>query len=165
MHGNRIITLSDKFVTSCGTISVDPVHRKVLILHHRAKNKFILPKGRKNRGERLEDAAVRETLEETGYSCNLLPHSGATKAPLPDRNPLSNPTTRSAQSATEGEQGTVLHTESLAVQQWVYAEDDVSLFSGFWQRGIRRRCLLKIWRTMERIMMHNGLVSRGYLRH
>lgn len=37
-------------------------------------NHFLFPKGRKNVGEDLTRAALRETYEETGYRCELLPH-------------------------------------------------------------------------------------------
>ena len=40
----------------------------------------MLPKGRKNVGESLEAAAVRETLEESGYKCTLINHHLPTKA-------------------------------------------------------------------------------------
>jgi 8-oxo-dGTP pyrophosphatase MutT (NUDIX family) len=41
----------------------------------------LLPKGRKDRGESVPVAAVRETFEETGYPCELLPLDLITRAP------------------------------------------------------------------------------------
>lgn len=40
----------------------------------------MLPKGRKDAGETLEVAAIRETYAETGYSCRLLKHEHTTNA-------------------------------------------------------------------------------------
>ncbi|KAF9475373.1 hypothetical protein BDN70DRAFT_814202 [Pholiota conissans] len=56
---------------------------EVCILHQLTKNEWLLPKGRKDRGETLEQAAVRETYEETGYPCHLWPQRMPTLAPAP----------------------------------------------------------------------------------
>ena len=40
----------------------------------------MLPKGRKNAGDTLEAAAVRETMEESGFNCTLFKHNLPTKA-------------------------------------------------------------------------------------
>ncbi len=40
---------------------------RVLILRKRAKSEWVLPRGRVERDETLEAAALRETREETGY--------------------------------------------------------------------------------------------------
>ncbi|KAJ7284891.1 NUDIX hydrolase domain-like protein [Mycena rebaudengoi] len=56
------------------------------ILHDRKKHEWLLPKGRKDCGESIATAAVRETFEETGYACTLLPCRMATRAPRPGVN-------------------------------------------------------------------------------
>ena len=43
----------------------------------------MLPKGRKNVGETLEAAAIRETTEESGFQCHLLKHQLPTNAQKP----------------------------------------------------------------------------------
>ncbi|KAF9887563.1 hypothetical protein FE257_010141 [Aspergillus nanangensis] len=120
MYTNRLLTFSDQFVISCGTISIDVCRQKVLLIYYRDQNVLILPKGRKNRGENLESTAIRETTEETGYSCHLMSHSAPVKAPVPENN------------APEHDAGR-LHTEPIAVQQWVYS-DGVRKFI-FWYLG------------------------------
>ena len=72
---------SDEFVISCGTVTLDLQARKVLVLFSRKAGEYLLPKGRKDIGEGLETTALRETFEESGYTCPLLPHTLPTLAP------------------------------------------------------------------------------------
>lgn len=76
----RILKTSSQFVISCGTVTVDSQALKVLLIYSRETNEYLLPKGRKNVEETLEEAALRETLEETGYKATLLPLSIPTRA-------------------------------------------------------------------------------------
>ena len=67
---------ASNFVISCGTVTLDLRHSKALLIRWHNPGggvELMLPKGRKNIGETLEDAALRETLEETGYEAALLP--------------------------------------------------------------------------------------------
>lgn len=93
---DRVLDFSDSFVLSSGTVSIDSSKGLVLLLYYRPKGEYLLPKGRKNVGETLEDAAIRETMEESGYKCYLLGHD------LPIKAPYSTPSR---------------HTEPIAVQQ------------------------------------------------
>ena len=95
---DRILDLSDTFVLSSGTVPLDISKGFVLLLFYRPKREYMLPKGRKNVGETLEAAAVRETTEESGFECRLFKHKLATNA----------------QQLTEPE-----HSEPIAVQQRV----------------------------------------------
>jgi 8-oxo-dGTP pyrophosphatase MutT (NUDIX family) len=70
---NTLTRLSDAFVISCGTITLDPAQAKMLLIRWKINGEVFLPKGRKNIGEVLEDTAVRETYEETGVRVTLLP--------------------------------------------------------------------------------------------
>jgi len=45
---------------------------EICILYHRPGAEWLLPKGRKEPGETIQETAVRETYEETGYRCKLL---------------------------------------------------------------------------------------------
>ncbi|KAK2048679.1 NUDIX domain-containing protein [Colletotrichum somersetense] len=59
---------SHKFIISCGTVTVDTRGRRVLLVYNKRHRIYQLPKGRKNIGEDLLAAALRETLEETGVA-------------------------------------------------------------------------------------------------
>ncbi|OAX80005.1 hypothetical protein ACJ72_05671 [Emergomyces africanus] len=72
---------SEGFVIGCGTVSIDLAKDLVLLLYCRLRHQYHLPKGRKNVGESLEDAAIRETFEESGLKCRILPHNLVTLAP------------------------------------------------------------------------------------
>jgi 8-oxo-dGTP pyrophosphatase MutT (NUDIX family) len=67
---------ASNFVISCGTVTLDLQQSKALLIRWRNPAggvELMLPKGRKNIGETLKDAALRETLEETGYEASLIP--------------------------------------------------------------------------------------------
>ena len=99
--GDRILNFAPSFVLSAGTVTFDLARRLVLLVHYRPKHEHFLPKGRKNVGEPLALAAVRETLEETGHACGVRAHALPTTAPDPDPEPDD------------------LHMEPIAVQQRV----------------------------------------------
>lgn len=63
-----------KQVFSSGIVIVDGFHaqREYLLLHYRA-NHWDLPKGKIEKGETKEQAALRELKEETGLTAQLLP--------------------------------------------------------------------------------------------
>ena len=94
---------SSDFVVSAGSVlfreAKDTKHLQICILYHRTKQEYLLPKGRKDCGETVEAAAVRETFEETGYPCELLPCRMPTRAPLPGVN--SKDAVRMADGITE----------------------------------------------------------------
>jgi 8-oxo-dGTP pyrophosphatase MutT (NUDIX family) len=81
MSAQRLLNFADSFVLSSGTVSIDLKRDLVLLLYYRPTKEFLLPKGRKNVGETLQAAAIRETFEESGYGCHLLQHSLPTNAP------------------------------------------------------------------------------------
>ncbi|KAJ3758771.1 NUDIX hydrolase domain-like protein [Lentinula raphanica] len=77
--------LPGQFVVSAGSILFrrGPESRKlqICVLYHTIKDEWLLPKGRKDCGESIETTAIRETYEETGYKCKLLPCNMPTRAP------------------------------------------------------------------------------------
>ncbi|PNP61265.1 hypothetical protein FNYG_13951 [Fusarium nygamai] len=66
---------SENFVESAGTILFHRTTRSICIMRDINRNEYILPKGRRNVGESRHDTAIRETTEETGIPCRLLPIS------------------------------------------------------------------------------------------
>jgi 8-oxo-dGTP pyrophosphatase MutT (NUDIX family) len=70
---SKSLVFSDHFVISCGTVSIDKLRSKVLLIRWRKTGEYLLPKGRKDVGETLEKTALRETFEETGVTAQLLP--------------------------------------------------------------------------------------------
>jgi 8-oxo-dGTP pyrophosphatase MutT (NUDIX family) len=65
---------------------------QICLLYQRRKEKWLLPKGRKDCGESIEATAVRETFEETGYPCELLPctiHTCHSTKPGPNAHEVS----------------------------------------------------------------------------
>ncbi|MCJ1258540.1 hypothetical protein MMC24_006373 [Lignoscripta atroalba] len=68
--------IASDFIISAGCLvlkpSVDNTY-DIILIHQRSSGEIFFPKGRKNIGESIEAAALREAYEETGYRCNLLP--------------------------------------------------------------------------------------------
>jgi 8-oxo-dGTP pyrophosphatase MutT (NUDIX family) len=79
--------LAGDFVISSGCVLFrnNPSSKalEICILHHLRRDEWLLPKGRKDRGETIEQAALRETYEETGFKCSLWPQRMPTRAPAP----------------------------------------------------------------------------------
>ena len=74
---------SSHFLVSGGSILFSSTHAPlhICLIYHHARGEWLLPKGRKDRGESVPATAVRETFEETGYPCELLPLDLITRAP------------------------------------------------------------------------------------
>lgn len=89
--------LSHEFVNCAGSIlfsppTVDPPKPlQVCFLHCLIDDLWVLPKGRQDIGESLSQAAIRETYEETGYQCELLPIDMFTRAPPPGASMADRP--------------------------------------------------------------------------
>ena len=65
--------LSSPFLICGGSILFASTHEplQVCLLHHNIRDEWLLPKGRKDRGEDVTATAVRETFEETGYRVSV----------------------------------------------------------------------------------------------
>ncbi|RGP63998.1 hypothetical protein FLONG3_9697 [Fusarium longipes] len=63
----------EQFVESAGTVLFRVSTNEICILRHVQRNEYLLPKGRRNLHESREATAIRETTEETGISCHLMP--------------------------------------------------------------------------------------------
>jgi 8-oxo-dGTP pyrophosphatase MutT (NUDIX family) len=73
VNSGRSLHLSDTLSISCGTVTLDLVRARLLLIRWKKNQDVLLPKGRKNIGEKLEDAALRETYEETGFRVTATP--------------------------------------------------------------------------------------------
>ncbi|MCJ1383516.1 hypothetical protein MMC17_006630 [Xylographa soralifera] len=73
--------MSEDFVESAGAIIFHLSKKQICLIRLKSRDEWLLAKGRRNCGESLSEAAVREAHEETGYSCTLLPVTMPTRAP------------------------------------------------------------------------------------
>ncbi|KFA80135.1 hypothetical protein S40288_04665 [Stachybotrys chartarum IBT 40288] len=64
---------AEKFVKGAGTVLFRLSTREVCVVHPLHRDEYVLPKGRRNLGESRRTTAIRETTEETGMPCRLLP--------------------------------------------------------------------------------------------
>jgi len=80
------------FMIGAGMVIIQPSSGKVVLLYESKRRYWFLPKGRKDRGESLEQTALREAYEESGYRVDFLPVFLPTNAPrapsAPDRTRL-----------------------------------------------------------------------------
>ncbi|PGH04987.1 hypothetical protein AJ79_06944 [Helicocarpus griseus UAMH5409] len=119
MASDRSLRFSHSFVISCGTVTVDLVRSKLLLIHWHATGEYFLPKGRKDVGETLERTALHGTFEETGYKVELLPLTIQTRA--------------TGGSDTKAKNTSV--TEPVAVQQRVTKEGILKIIFWFAAKG------------------------------
>ena len=115
-----VIHFSDVFVICAGSVLFrrDAEDQwQICVLHDYAHDVFVLPKGRKDCGETTEDAAVRETYEETGYPCKLSPCTIPTRAPPPNINVVD--TRHAMKGATEPFAVTLRDQNGTKIIWWV----------------------------------------------
>lgn len=72
---------SENFVESAGAILFHRSTRRICLVRHQRKNEWLLAKGRRNVAETVQQTAIREVTEETGFACRLLPLTLTTRAP------------------------------------------------------------------------------------
>jgi len=140
MPADRSLHFSGQCVLSCGTITLDLERNKVLLIRWRTKNEYLLPKGRKDIGETLEQAALRETYEETGHKVHLLPLSMPTLATSPVGFSSSPPPAEEESSVVEedtppasaesGPERWIECTEPIAIQQRITGREKLKII--FW---------------------------------
>lgn len=101
IDGAMTFSPASSLVISCGTVTFDMVHGKVLLIWNKRFEIYQLPKGRKNIGETLLQAALRETFEETGVRVEPVQLKVATRATVPACDRVGEPHQKSPQ-VTEG---------------------------------------------------------------
>ncbi|XP_054153608.1 uncharacterized protein LOC128952273, partial [Oppia nitens] len=73
MSSNRTVSyIPDHKHLSAGGVLVDELNDRVLILWEPTLQEYLLPKGHKDPDESIEETAVREVYEETGYRNELV---------------------------------------------------------------------------------------------
>ncbi|KZP33244.1 hypothetical protein FIBSPDRAFT_847859 [Athelia psychrophila] len=73
------------FLLGAGMVIIQPETRKIVVIFNRKTQRWFLPKGRKDEGESIEQAALREAHEESGYRVEFLPLYTPSRAPAPSR--------------------------------------------------------------------------------
>jgi len=79
------------FLLGAGMVIIQPETEKIVVIYDTERKTWFLPKGRKDVGESLEQAALREAYEESGYQVEFLPLYTPTRAPIPPDMPISAP--------------------------------------------------------------------------
>jgi 8-oxo-dGTP pyrophosphatase MutT (NUDIX family) len=72
---------SDALVESAGAVLFRLSTKQICLVRLLVRNEYLLAKGRRNLGETRQAAALREVVEETGYSCRILPVDMVTRNP------------------------------------------------------------------------------------
>ncbi|KAF8486781.1 NUDIX hydrolase domain-like protein [Russula ochroleuca] len=75
------------FQLGASMVVVQPSSGKVLLVNNTERRTWFLPRGRKDIGETLEQCALREAYEETGYRVDFLPLYLPSRAPAPPSRP------------------------------------------------------------------------------
>lgn len=121
------LLFTPQFVLSAGTILFrfpkDASETlQICLLYHLRKTEYLLPKGRKDQREgSLGETAIRETYEETGYPCSLLPVTLFTRAPIPRVDIKDSKAGTPVENCCEAFAVTIRHV----------AEDDVKIIHWF----------------------------------
>ncbi|KAJ7607353.1 NUDIX hydrolase domain-like protein [Roridomyces roridus] len=76
----------ENFQLGAGMVVLQQTTLKVAIIWEKKRRYWFLPKGRKDVGESLEQTALREAYEESGYRVSPLPIYTRTRAPGPPDN-------------------------------------------------------------------------------
>ncbi|KAI0262771.1 hypothetical protein BC834DRAFT_890168 [Gloeopeniophorella convolvens] len=72
---------------AASAVIIQPATAKIVVVHDTQSDTWFLPRGRKDIGESLEQCALREAYEESGYRAEFLPLFLPTRAPAPPANP------------------------------------------------------------------------------
>ncbi|KAH9477119.1 Diadenosine hexaphosphate hydrolase [Psilocybe cubensis] len=90
---------STDFMTGAGMVVIQQNTEKIIVLYSTMMDYWFFPRGRKDIGECIEQAALREAHEESGYRVHFLPVVNPTRQPHP--------------TFTNGNNQTVLNTEPI----------------------------------------------------
>ncbi|KAF9451354.1 hypothetical protein P691DRAFT_699568 [Macrolepiota fuliginosa MF-IS2] len=74
---------SSNFLLGAGMVLIQRSTLKIVVIHESSREYWFLPRGRKDLGETLEAAALREAYEESGYHVEFMPVYNPSRAPAP----------------------------------------------------------------------------------
>ncbi|EAU87791.2 hypothetical protein CC1G_09410 [Coprinopsis cinerea okayama7 len=78
------------FMLGVGMVIIQENTHKIVVVYEKEKKYCFFPRGRKDVGESLEQAALREAYEESGYRASFMPHWAPHLAPFPPSDPEAN---------------------------------------------------------------------------
>lgn len=71
------------FMLGVGMVIIQPETQKVVLCYDPRRKQYFFPKGRKDAGEAMETAVLREAYEESGFRATFLPLYIPSNAPIP----------------------------------------------------------------------------------
>ncbi|KDQ55963.1 hypothetical protein JAAARDRAFT_195208 [Jaapia argillacea MUCL 33604] len=74
---------SSDFLVGAGMVIIQPSTDRIVLVYDDRRRHWFLPRGRKDVGESLEQTALREAYEESGYRTQFLPLYTPMRAPRP----------------------------------------------------------------------------------
>ncbi|KAI0290014.1 hypothetical protein BC826DRAFT_574963 [Russula brevipes] len=77
------------FLLGASMVIIQPSSGKVVVVNDTESKTWFIPRGRKDIGESLEQCALREAYEESGYRVEFLPLYLPSRAPAPPSRPDS----------------------------------------------------------------------------
>ncbi|KAG9006056.1 hypothetical protein FRB94_001037 [Tulasnella sp. JGI-2019a] len=99
MHSSETF-FCDEYHVSAGSVLFRFQPRpQICVLRNKKNGETVLPKGHKDLNETIEEAALRETYEETGWPCEFMPTDILTRVPPAGQSSGTHP--RLAPSSTE----------------------------------------------------------------
>ncbi|KAF6750291.1 hypothetical protein DFP72DRAFT_910637 [Ephemerocybe angulata] len=82
---------SADFMLGAAMVIIQEGTHKIVVVHDK-RRRWFFPRGRKDVGESLETAALREGHEESGYRAQFMPHWGINQQPDQRPNAYNSPT-------------------------------------------------------------------------
>ncbi|EKM75372.1 hypothetical protein AGABI1DRAFT_87842 [Agaricus bisporus var. burnettii JB137-S8] len=103
------------FTLGVGMVLIQQSTNKIVVVHESSKGYWFFPRGRKDLGESLEAAALREAYEESGYRAELMPVYNPSRAPAPpgERQRYEEPNKEPVYMTTTAAVNTVMTQESV----------------------------------------------------
>ncbi|KAF8181081.1 hypothetical protein BJ912DRAFT_1062243 [Pholiota molesta] len=78
---------STDFLLGAGMVIIQQNTHKIVVVYETKRKYWFFPRGRKDVGESIEAAALREAYEESGYRVQFLPLYNPTRQPSPPDDP------------------------------------------------------------------------------